>query len=374
MSNRWQKCLAVSLLGVAGFVGNAQAYSDLVFFGDSLSDTGNVLSLTSSFSPPAFPGFPGAEGRFSNGPVWTEYLAAGLGLPHKANPSNLFLAGPPVVSPPTVISIGPTGGQNFAFGGARTGLDGTAGPNTGIFGQLVAWNGSIFAGSLTRSADPNALYVVFAGANDLRDARSSYQTGSAADEAGRAAAAAMVAQNITTALGLLAKAGARHFLLSNLPDLGKTPEAAALGLVAASTDVTLEFNADLAVGATGLDASFLATTGIDLDIRLMDLYGMNELVVADALTNGGATYGIKNVTSPCINPGQISGEYFAPDATAVDCDIAAFSDPLHPSAASHRLIGQLALRTVPEPGSFVLLMLGIGGMLAGLRRRLLPAA
>ena len=112
MSNRLQKCLAVSLLGVAGFVGNVQAYSDLVFFGDSLSDTGNVLLLTSTFSPPAFPGFPGAEGRFSNGPVWTEYLAAGLGLPNKANPSNLFLAGPPVVSPPTVIpiAIGPTGG------------------------------------------------------------------------------------------------------------------------------------------------------------------------------------------------------------------------------------------------------------------------
>lgn len=366
MSNRLQKCLAVSLLGVAGFVGNAQAYSNLVFFGDSLSDTGNVLSLTTVFSPPPFPSFPGAEGRFSNGPVWTEYLAAGLGLPNAAKPSNLFLAGPPVVSPPTVIPIGPTGGQNFAFGGARTGLDGTAGPNTGLFGQLVAWNGSIFAGSLTRGADPNALYVVFAGANDLRDARSAHPADTPTDDAERAAAAATVAANITTALGLLAEAGARHFLLVNLPDLGKTPEAVALGVAAASTDVTLEFNTALAADAAGLDAWVLVTTGIDLDIRLMDLYGLNERVVSDALTNGGAKYGITNVTTPCIHPGAISGEYFAPDATTTGCDVANYSDPLHPSAAAHRLIGQLALSTVPEPSSLALLILG---MVAGMRRR-----
>ncbi|MCQ1549064.1 MAG: SGNH/GDSL hydrolase family protein [Candidatus Accumulibacter phosphatis] len=365
MLKKFQKCLAISLLGVSGLLGNAHAYSDLVFFGDSLSDTGNVLSLTSTFSPPAFPTFPGAEGRFSNGPVWTEYLAKGLGMTGKASPSNLFLAGPPLLPTPTVIPIGPPGGQNFAFGGARTGLGGAAGETTGLFGQLVAWNGSVFGSSLTRAADPHALYVVFAGANDLRDARSAHPADSPTDDAERAAAAATVAANITTALGLLAEAGARHFLLANLPDLGKTPEAVALGVAAASTDVTLEFNTALAADAVGLDAWVLATTGIDLDIRLMDLYGLNERVVSDALTNGGAKYGITNVTTPCIHPGAISSEYFAPDATATGCDVANYSDPLHPSAAAHRLIGQLALSTVPEPSSLALLFLG---MIAGMRR------
>ena len=54
-------------ISIAGCIGAAQAspYSNLVFFGDSLSDTGNVLSLTTALAPPPFPTFPGAAGRFS---------------------------------------------------------------------------------------------------------------------------------------------------------------------------------------------------------------------------------------------------------------------------------------------------------------------
>jgi hypothetical protein len=68
------------------------------------------------------------------------------------------------------------------------------------------------------------------------------------DDAARKAAAQTTAQNISNAIGLLAQAGARHFLVSSLPDLGLTPEAATLGNEAASTDVTLQFNAALGGG------------------------------------------------------------------------------------------------------------------------------
>ncbi|KAG0372723.1 hypothetical protein BGX24_012657 [Mortierella sp. AD032] len=47
-------------------------FKSLVVFGDSFSDTGNVLELSKhSWPRPAF--YP--EGRFSNGPVWTDYVA-----------------------------------------------------------------------------------------------------------------------------------------------------------------------------------------------------------------------------------------------------------------------------------------------------------
>ena len=110
-------------ISITGWIGAAQAlpYSNLVFFGDSLSDTGNVLSLTTAFAPPPFPNFPGAPGRFSNGPVWTEYLASGLGFASASNPSNLLFTGT------SVVPIGPPGGQNFSYGGARTGLGGGRG-------------------------------------------------------------------------------------------------------------------------------------------------------------------------------------------------------------------------------------------------------
>ncbi len=169
----------------------------------------------------------------------------------------------------------------------------------------------------------------------------------------------------------MAQAGARHFLISNLPDLGQTPEAVGLNVVAASTDVTLKFNANLALDAALLDAQFQTLFGVDLDVRSMDFYGLTAGLYADAVNNGGALYGITNVTAPCIEPGPFSHQYFFPDATDANanCGVSAFSDPLHPSAAAHRLIGQLALNaTVPEPASLALAGLALV-MVVGLRRR-----
>ena len=54
------------------------------------------------------PAAPYAGGRFSNGPVWVEGLAAGLGLGPLA---------------PSVL-----GGTNYAFGGAQTGTTPNARP------------------------------------------------------------------------------------------------------------------------------------------------------------------------------------------------------------------------------------------------------
>src|SRR3989344_4420618 len=53
---------------------SAQAYSQIVAFGDSLSDNGNLHALMAQFNvdTPASPYF---EGRFSNGPVAVEVMA-----------------------------------------------------------------------------------------------------------------------------------------------------------------------------------------------------------------------------------------------------------------------------------------------------------
>jgi phospholipase/lecithinase/hemolysin len=356
----------------------SSSYSGLVIFGDSLSDTGNVRSLTlasqTTANPqPTFPNFTAAPGRFSNGPVWTEYLAADLGFASSANPSNLLFNGS------GVIPIGAQGGQNFAYGGARTGLGGSAGATTGLLGQLVAWDNStsiLGGGALMRAADPNALYVVMAGANDLRDIRTANP--GASDAQVRASAAAGIAQNVTNALGLLANAGARHFLISSLPDLGLTPEAAGLGLIDASRDVTLSFNSALAAKASSFDAGFNLVHGVDLDIRTLDFYGLVNRIGEDATHNSGATYGITNITTPCITIGSSSHEYFFPDASATACNVAAFSDNLHPSGASHALLGALAAQTalapVPEPTEVAMMIAGLLLLGSRLRRRASVAA
>src|SRR5215471_17330655 len=86
---------------------HATAYSALYVFGDSLSDSGNNAIVFAPNTTPVpisgndfIPTFPYASGRYTNGPVWAQDFAAGLGL--GVSPSLL-------------------GGTNFAFGGARTG-------------------------------------------------------------------------------------------------------------------------------------------------------------------------------------------------------------------------------------------------------------
>jgi hypothetical protein len=85
----------------------------------------------------------------------------------------------------------------------------------------------------------------------------------------------------------------------------------------ASTDATFDFNAYLTQGAAGLDAVFLANTGIDLDTRTMDFFGLNNAVFDDALNNGGGLYDITDVSTPCINPVSPGVYFFTYDEKAM---------------------------------------------------------
>ena len=170
--------LAAGLL-LAAVPAQAATYSRVIAFGDSLSDTGNFLALTGNTLPQPGDYF---EGRFSNGTVAVEWLADGLG-----------------------VAL-----QNYAYGGAKTGTGGQI-VGTGLQSQVLQ-----FASSLGDApADPNALYFVWGGANDLRDIT----------PATFASTISGTITNLTGIVGSLYQLGARHFLLPNLPDLGITPLA-----------------------------------------------------------------------------------------------------------------------------------------------------
>ena len=154
--------LAVLLVVVAGLPAHAIATPTSLFvFGDSLADAGNnavvfdtqfgvppgTLRTATPIASPAFiPDFPYASNRYSNGPVWVEHLAAGLGVSGGATASLL-------------------GGTNFAFGGARTAFSPTAAPfPPSLEGQV----GGFLAASPS-GVPSSALYVVQGGGNDARD-------------------------------------------------------------------------------------------------------------------------------------------------------------------------------------------------------------
>src|SRR5687767_11267998 len=146
------RSLLAAALAVAAVPALAQTdtYSQTVFFGDSLSDSGHFRpALIQAAGPSA-----AILGRFTTNPglVWSEYLADYYGT----DASTAWGATGATPTPGT--------GTNYAVGGARVGQDtvGGLGYTPSLATQVNAYltaNGG--------QADANALYSVWGGANDL---------------------------------------------------------------------------------------------------------------------------------------------------------------------------------------------------------------
>jgi outer membrane lipase/esterase len=327
-------CLAALLFVAACFSAsvNAATYSANYIFGDSLSDTGNLYLLSQSLHAgnPAFPVLPQApyfDGRFSNGPNYAELFSADLGLP--ALPS---LAG----------------GTNYAYGGARTSYH-----QISSISSVASFDAQIGSYLDTHAvADANALFTINIGSNDLSDAIGYIATGNSAS-------AMMVfngaVQSISADLSHLIASGARTFVMPTITDLGLTPDVTSNGsaqLDAAASGISVSFNQ--AVNAV-LGSLSSATPG--LTFYRPDLYSLLDQAVADP-----SAYGFTNVTDACFSGAVgVDGTVCATPGTYL------FWDGEHPTTVAHSLIADAVLAAVPEPGVYVMLLVGLG--VIGLARR-----
>ena len=301
--------IVASLLLLSGLAGAATAsasgFSNMYVFGDSLSDSGNVFALT------GYPPEPYWNGRFSNGPTYAENLAGMLG----------FTAAPALL-----------GGTNYAFGGATAGPGSAIGPFAFDLGSQV----NAFR-SVAGPADSDALYVVWAGANDLRTNPT---------PAGMLGALSGVSGAIQ---GLYAE-GARNFLVMNLPNLGLTPEATHANVNDPATLGSALFDTFFGGVVGGLRSSLIGS-----NIRMLDTFGLLNNVV-----DNPQAYGLSNVTDNCI----LAGAACNPNSYL-------FWDEVHPTAAGHRIIADAAYKVlaVPEPSTYALLFAGLGLISITVRRR-----
>src|SRR4030095_14734252 len=157
------------------------AYSAVYVFGDSLVDSGNALKLAEWYDGLPFTdlpeGAPTAEdgyfkGRFSNGYTFADLVtnkAVGLVtkpvFPYEFEDPWLGVPIAPFASDPKGNNL------NFAYGGSH--IIGGAEVVPDLDGQTDA-----FRHAVDFDADPNALYLITTGGNDIRDLA---QTGSDPD-------------------------------------------------------------------------------------------------------------------------------------------------------------------------------------------------
>jgi phospholipase/lecithinase/hemolysin len=240
----------------------------IVVFGDSLSDTGNA-------------------GRFSNGPVWVEQLAARL-----------------------EVALRPTqaGGLNFAVGGAR--LDPLSGPHS------LRAQADLFL--RMRQPSGRTLHIVYGGGNDLLSA------------VGHLKAPRMVETAVASLRSIVADLvghGASDLLVPNLPDVGMTPKIRARGTAAVAHAgwLTQQFNGAADRALSELAGSFGTMRLYRLDVRAM---------AARAWTNPAA-FGFVDIMNPCSRlPG---------------CEGYLFWDGVHPTTQAHGRLADAALEAMSLP-------------------------
>ncbi len=299
--------LMFSLASTASTVG----FNKIFVVGDSLSDTGNIFSLlrgATAKSPytELIPSAAYESQRLSNGPVWVEYFASKLDMNVQASL---------------------TGGTGYAFAGARTGP--LTGLSTSPIPTLIDQAQAIV--NLPGKLSANALYVVWGGGNDIRDAVASNdptQAGVIVNDS---------INNLGMVISSLATEGATKFLVPNLPNFGQLPIARNFGPAAENffAQISTEFNKNLALLLSNLE------NNLDIDITELNVEQELENIIANP-----GDLGLENVIDHCIILG---------DGSCSNPDGYLFWDGIHPTTAGHAIIGDRAFAAIiPVPASIPL--------------------
>lgn len=329
----------------------AVRYSALVSFGDSLSDVGayRVGVLSSVYGGGKYT-VNGTQGK-----VWTEYLAAQLGVdaPCSAQ-TGLNSVGP--LAAFNVAIAQHAGCYNYAQGGARvTDPVGPANVNLlsltpveaqGALGQLTVPVVTQIQNHLTAvggSFTGNELVTVMAGGNDvfrqLADVglRGKLPVQAVSDMALAGAELAAYVRNAIVANG------ARRVVVVNLVDVSKSPFG-----YSQSADTQTLINAMVVAFNAQLNAGLATTSGV----LLVDAYTASR-----EQAEAPGQYGLANATTPACdlsapsNPLQSSLTCTEANVLAgTDVSRFLFADSVHPTPYGYRLLAQLVAQKMVARG------------------------
>jgi phospholipase/lecithinase/hemolysin len=262
-------------LGLASIAAQAAipTYTNLFVFGDSYCDVGNIFAATGGAEPAA----PYYNGRFSNGPIWVDHVAGFLGVPFKASL---------------------LGGTDYAFGGAWvTAPQSIPGGTIPSVPQQV----ELYLSQNGGKADPHALYILEGGGNDILGTT----TGSPN------ALGFQIALGIADSELMLREAGARHFLIPNLFDVGLLPAAAG--------------NVSFATAASAATNQWVNTLlSFEEAIEGIQIMRIDVFSLLNAVETDPTHFGFTNMTDPCLTT-----------VVCADPDHTFFWDVHHPTEFGH---------------------------------------
>jgi phospholipase/lecithinase/hemolysin len=241
---------------------------NLVVFGDSLSDNGNTYAAVGLPKPPYY------KGRWTNGYNWVDYFTRIAGLPA----ATAYLQ---------------NGGTNFAVGGSTSELLGA---------QIL-----VYLATVSGKPDPSDLFVIWIGSND-------FTAGIKPD---------VTIGAISTEITALSLAGAKQFLVINVPDISLTPDIIAQGTAQVQAAKQFVTAVDSQLPA---EVQFLASLyGVEID-----LIDVNTLFTE--LVNDPGAYGFKNSTGEAYNS-STGKEVKHPN-------VYVFWDGFHPTTRVHKLAAE----------------------------------
>src|SRR3954466_612210 len=268
MKKRVLPALVLSAIAAAAAPqADAAQFSGFYVFGDSLSDAGYYRPFLSSLGLPA--STVSQLGRFTTnpGPGWSEIISNYYGVaPAPSNANN---------------------GNIFAQGGARVVADSAATP-PGFAQRPGSTQISEYLGRTGGSADPNALYAVWAGGNDFLQNSQALAAGAITPAQLQAnvlgAATAEIGQ-----IGRRQAAGARYILVFGLPDIGGAPAVVAGGPASAA-------------GATAISAGYNTTLFTGLQGAGIKVIPVDTFALFNDIRTNGAAFGITNFTGIARGP------------------------------------------------------------------------
>ena len=317
-------------------------YSNVVSFGDSLSDVG-------SYGVSTIKAVGGGQYNVNgaNGKNWTELLAAQLGVAAPcAAQTGLKSVIPAIPAAPVMNKAGCFG---YAQGGSRVtnavGIGNIAtfpADPSGALGQLTDPVLNQIQRHLAASGGSfkaDELVTVLAGGNDVFANLGAIGAGAITPQAGVVAVGTAGGELAAYVKNLIVAKGAKYVVVVNLPNVSKTPfaytlDAATQGLI---QTMSATFNDQLAKGLA------------DVDVVLVDAFAQSN----DQAVNPGQ-YGISNGTVPaCDLAKTIFASSLVCNATTLvagDVSKYQFADGVHPTPYGYQLLVQFVAKSLAAKG------------------------